>query len=203
MVAIGEKFGRLTVVASAEPDARGRPRWQCACVCGGSTVTRSDGLKSGHVQSCGCRQKEAVAKICKDRATHGLSRSRIHDSWCHMISRCRNPKDGRFSDYGERGISVCERWQTFENFHADMGDMPEGRTLERRDNSKGYSPDNCYWATYSEQNKNRRGFLSIPVDGKLLIIGAYAKRHGVTRDWVKQQISEGSIVAVRRGGVSL
>jgi hypothetical protein len=158
MVAVAERFGRLTVAALAPPAKSRQRRWRCVCDCGGETITRSDNLTRGRAQSCGCRQKEAVTEICKSRATHGLSRSRIYVSWCHMIDRCLNPNNAKFHHYGERGITVCERWKKFDNFYADMGEMPDGLTLERRDNSKGYSPDNCVWATYTEQNRNRRPF---------------------------------------------
>lgn len=90
--------------------------------------------------------------------THGMSRTRIYSTWKEMRRRCSNPNHSDWEFYGGRGITVCAEWDSFEQFHADMGDRPPGKSLERIDNSKGYSPDNCKWATHTEQVINRRRF---------------------------------------------
>jgi len=82
--------------------------------------------------------------------------TKIYDIWSDMIGRCTRPTHARYADYGGRGITVCERWRDFVNFYADMGDRPPGRSLDRENNDKGYSPDNCQWATAVEQRANRR-----------------------------------------------
>lgn len=151
----GQRFGRLTAVSYAY--SKGNAYWRCLCDCGRSVVVSSNRLRSGKTQSCGCFRREFMQAIGRGRITHGRSLSREYAAWRHMIDRCTRKKHERYADYGGRGIGVCDRWKTFENFYADMGNRPTSRhTLERRDNDLSYSPDNCYWATYSEQNKNRR-----------------------------------------------
>ena len=90
--------------------------------------------------------------------THGMAYSREYRSWASMKQRCENPNHKRFSDWGGRGISVCDRWQRFENFISDMGPRPEGHSIDREDNDGNYEPGNCRWATRSQQQKNRRNF---------------------------------------------
>ena len=92
---------------------------------------------------------------------HDMSKTSEWNIWVNMKQRCDNPKQPRYIDYGGRGISVCDKWQTsFENFLEDMGKRPEGMTLDRIDNDKGYYPENCRWATYQQQNLNKRLYKS-------------------------------------------
>lgn len=116
-------------------------------------MTYTNGLRSGHAKSCGCLHSEIVAK---NKTIHGQLKTPAYFSWQAMIGRCTNPNHIAYPWYGARGIKVCESWLTFANFFADMGERPEGTTLDRKDNEKGYEPGNCRWATRQEQDANRR-----------------------------------------------
>lgn len=102
---------------------------------------------------------------------------RLYYIWGDMMNRCRNPKHKCYKNYGARGIAVCERWQTSANFIADMSPRPDGKTLDRTDNSKGYSPDNCRWATKTEQSSNRRNCIYVMDAGERLTLKEYCRRH--------------------------
>jgi len=111
---------------------------------------------------------------------HNMHTSKVYKTWCSMIARCNpdNKKDAKY--YSERGITVCDEWRTFANFYADMGERPEGMTIERIDNNKGYSPENCKWSTRKEQNRNMRSNRMIQFNGISMCITDWAKKLGIT-----------------------
>lgn len=149
----GQRFGRLTVKAkSNNRGSNGSLFWGVTCDCGEKCEIRQDGLLSGVSQSCGCLQKDLMTNNVK----HGKHETEIYSTWEGMIQRCTNPSAYGWKYYGGRGITVCERWRTFEHFYADMGDKPNGLTIDRIDNYKGYEKSNCRWATWAQQAANRR-----------------------------------------------
>lgn len=130
-------------------------------------------------------------------------RSPEYRSWAHMKGRCENPESDRYAYYGGRGIRVCERWQSFENFLVDMGPRPAGHTLDREDNDGDYEPGNCRWATQSEQGKNRRqlptmfvGLDDLPITWKEM-----AHVLAMHRDALRSHFASAGIQPIRPYGV--
>ena len=190
---IGSRFGRLVVVRSAE--ARNlQKRWHCVCDCGGETVSYQGSLRGGRARSCGCLKVEmlvATNSLSEHKTSHGLSKSRAYRIWALMKQRCLNPSNSRWADYGGRGISVSQRWMVFENFLADMGNPPTAdHSLDRIDNNKGYGPDNCRWATRSEQQLNRRR-KTITIGGRDYTMKEIAAAAGIGRTAVYERIKAG------------
>ena len=156
---IGKRFGRLVVISEAPTRASYNRYFICQCDCGNQKEIFYGSLYKGATQSCGCIWRETVLPM-STRKTHGMTRSREYRSWEAMKSRCSNPKASHYRHYGGRGISVCELWQnSFENFYADMGPRPKGKTLERKDVNENYTPKNCEWADYVTQRRNQRPHL--------------------------------------------
>lgn len=148
-----EIVGRLTVIAPL-PRRNGQKMWAASCECGYIIKVLEYNLKKKNgTRSCGCLQKEIHrARITK----HRLCESKTYSIWEAMIQRTLNPKCPAYKHYGARGISVAHEWMCFEGFYADMGDQPPGLTLDRVDNDKGYSKNNCRWVTQEAQCRNTR-----------------------------------------------
>ena len=123
--------------------------------------------------------------------TVGSGKTPEYQSWCNMNQRCNNPNDPKFADYGGRGIKVCERWTDFSIFLADMGMRPEGTTIDRIDADKGYSPENCRWATKRQQQNNRRANVFIEIDGETLTLAEWSLRLGRNYKTVQARIKRG------------
>lgn len=122
---------------------------------------------------------------------HGKSYSSTYRIWASMIARCTNPSSHAFASYGGRGITVCERWRSFPSFYKDMGDRPDGKSLERRENNGEYSPENCFWADRKTQNRNKRNNHLITLDGETCTIAEWAERCGLKYGTVHQRIRKG------------
>lgn len=149
----GIKFGKLTAIKYSHKDKYRKTHWTCQCDCGRMIAPDRGSLVSGNTTSCGCTRGLHLK-------THGCSlgkRTPEYNSWACMKQRCDNPKNPNYKYYGERGIKVCKRWKSFENFIEDMGVKPDqGMSIERINNNRGYCKSNCKWATAKEQSNNKR-----------------------------------------------
>lgn len=149
---VGQRFGRLVVIEQVGRNKWGSTTWLCRCDCGTHTVVSSGTLRCGNAKSCGGHKSEDMTRR---NTTHGQRHSRAYVAWCNMRRRCTDSRAHRFDRYGGRGITYCERWQSFQNFLDDMGQPPTGHSLDRIDVDGNYCPENCRWADAVTQSRNR------------------------------------------------
>jgi len=183
----GQQFGRLTVIKRVENGNHGKVRWLCQCDCGKNSIVISGGLRNKNTQSCGCLNKEILTK-------HGHAsyhKSKTYKTWNDMIQRCINPNCKAYKDYGGRGIQVCKRWLKFENFLQDMGEKPEGLTLDRIDNDGDYRPENCRWATRKEQNRNSRHNRLITINGNTKCLSEWCNFYNINYHKIYMRLHHG------------
>lgn len=151
---IGRRYGSLVALRRIQPKrGDGHVRWECLCDCGLTTIVRGSLLRSGNTKSCGCLR---LVKQIKHGGARRSQRHVLYWTWTSMRSRCNNPNDSSYSNYGAIGVKVCPEWDSFEQFLVDMGERPEGTTLDRIDPNGDYTVSNCRWATAYEQRHNRR-----------------------------------------------
>jgi hypothetical protein len=174
----GRRFTRWMVVSEKYSTNPKRPKVKsvdCMCDCGTLKRVSWPSLTSGDSQSCGCLHREKAA----DRKTsHGMTGTAVYTRWKSMWERCKGQKEKWVRDYVDRGITVCERWKSFENFLKDMGEPAEGQSLDRIDNDGPYSPENCRWASVYEQQNNTRKNINLTYQGETKTLTQWSQHLG-------------------------
>lgn len=177
----GQRVGRWLVISYA-----GQRKWQCLCDCGTEKQVEGSSLRRGATQGC-VKCHPAIGM----RRTHGQKRTRLYSIWSGMKARCLNPREEAYANYGGRGISICSEWlnsfEAFRDWALANGYEPH-LTIDRRDNSEGYAPENCHWATYAEQNRNYRRNRPIEFRGRTVLVCDLAGEVGIPQDVLKGRI---------------
>lgn len=189
----GQKIGRLLVLDDMGNNKRGSSLWKCKCDCGNEYIGIGTLLTTGHTQSCGCLHKEGLSMRATTHGhTKGSQKSKTYRSWRDMKRRCTDKKDSHYHLYGGRGIVVCERWlRSFELFLDDMGECPDGLSLDRIDNNGNYEPGNCRWADYETQCNNKRTNRLLEYNGLILTMKQWAIRIGIHYDALRARLDRG------------
>lgn len=179
---MGQVHGRLTVLSFVEV-SDGTARWLCRCECGVEIVLSPEVIRRGFSSICGCT---TIAYGRNGRTDHPL-----FPTWAGMLHRCYNDSSPAFRYYGARGIKVCERWQDFDAFVEDMGDRPEGATLDREKNNGNYEPENCRWATALQQARNTRANRPLTMNGETKLLTDWADDLGMSYTTLWSRLKRG------------
>lgn len=184
---IGERFGGLTFVKALDKFTSDKRYGLFRCDCGNEKdIIIYNVIKSGRSTNCGCKG----TKYFSTEDKRLLRNSPTFHSYMNMIKRCYYDTDSGYPIYGGRGITVCERWlHSYDNFLEDMGERPEGLTLDRIDSNGNYGKNNCKWSTAKEQANNRRVTRYATAFGETLPFGLFAEKHGINYETVRYNVN--------------
>lgn len=178
----GQIFGEWTLKEFSHTknyDTWNETYWKCECACGNISVIALRELKKGKSKSCGC--------LCD----HGMNGTPTHSSWCSMKQRCLNTNAPSYPDYGGRGIKICDEWvDSFPTFLGDMGERPDGCTIDRRDNDGDYTPKNCGWSTVEEQANNKRTNRWLEYRGERKTLSQWARKLGIDKSTLAERLEK-------------
>lgn len=187
----GQKYGKLTVISRSKdyisPKGYIAVNWKCKCDCGKIIIIRGCNLKSGATRSCGCEKV-----LHPNRTTHGGTNTRLYKIWKHMRTRCKNPNDLTYNDYGGRGITICNEWDDFEEFrnwsleHGYTDDL----SIDRVDYNGNYCPDNCRWTDALTQANNTRRNHLITCNGETRTMAEWARITGISYHKLKDRLNK-------------
>lgn len=176
-----KKFGHLTVLKRMPNDRHGNNIWLCRCDCGVEKSIQGSHLRHG-TSSCGCKRYENKIK-------HGKTHTKTYKIWKHIKARCYNVNNPAYPDYGGRGISMCKEWrEDFNNFFRDMGECPEGMSIDRINNAGNYEPGNCRWATAFEQGNNKRNNRILNIFGEQITMAQAARKYNICEETLRNRI---------------
>ena len=153
---VGQRFSKLFVTDYSHSDERKERWYKCMCDCGNETIAKGSVLRYGNKKSCGCLRISEGRKAGLKSKIHGMIRTPTYNSWTSMKARCLNTEDDNYKFYGAKGVVVCEQWLDFQKFLEDMGERPEGTSLDRINPFGNYEPENCRWADAKTQLQNTR-----------------------------------------------
>lgn len=181
----GKQFGYLTVIErDVKTIGERNAKWVCKCECGNYSIATYGDLRRGHTTSCGCKKYESHNK------THGKTNTRIYKIWAHIKTRCTNPNFAEWEQYGGRGISICDEWNSsFESFFewAISNGYSDELTIERIDVNKNYEPNNCKWITLKEQQRNKTNTVFVVENGIKISLSELAEKHNIPFKTVKNR----------------
>ena len=186
----GLRFGRL-IVLNREPNIDGHTMWRCKCDCGKIKIAEAYSLRSGKTKSCGCLSLEMLEK---GRTKHGLYKTKLYGHFEKMVDRCENKNHNSYKNYGGRGIAICSEWRhDFKAFYdwSMKNGFKEGLSIDRIDNNKGYSPDNCRWATQKEQMNNIRTNRRIEYNGVTHTLSEWSEITNISKSCLFKRIRSG------------
>jgi hypothetical protein len=182
----GQSFGFWTVLGFSGRDNQNATVWLCKCVCGTERNVVVGSLMKGRSKSCGCQQYIVTSE---KNTKHGMAGTPTYKSWHAMLQRCEGKGDHK--SYLKRNITVCEEWFDFNVFLADMGIRPKNKTLDRIDNTKGYSKDNCRWATNYQQMNNRTNTVYVTVDQETMAISDACRKYKIGISCARHRLNRG------------
>lgn len=188
-----EKYGLLTPIAysHSKPNKKNDEYWLFVCDCGNEKISRLYDVQRSKIYSCGCLKKKLLAERNKSNAKHGYFGTSTYDSWAGIIDRCCNNNSSNYKSYGERGISICEKWRnSFKEFLKDMGEKPEGFTIDRIDVNGNYESSNCRWANAKTQANNRSNNRKINYNGQTHNLAEWSDIMGIKPSTISKRIDK-------------
>lgn len=192
----GKRFGKLSVICRGkdhvQPSGAKQTTWRCVCDCGTVKEIPAYNLKVGKTRSCGCMRSEVGKLNITHGATANNKTERLYSIWSGMRDRCYREKSVSYKNYGAKGITVCDEWRTdfaaFRNWSISNG-YADGLMIDRIENSKGYSPDNCRWVTRIFQNNHTSRNRMITAFGKTMTLAQWSRETGINSDVIYQRIT--------------